>query len=115
MSGSSRSSCLKSVCTTLSEKRHRAMKLGSTVRYLSTAWGALAFLFVPGALYAQCPLCYRAAASASARFIESLRIGILVLLPAPFIFGAVIGFLAYKKRNTFAYTDEDAAGHSAVS
>ena len=70
-------------------------------KLLKSGFGALALLLSPVAIYAQCPLCARAAASAGERFIGALRVGILILLPAPFIFGAMIAVMAYRRRNDY--------------
>jgi hypothetical protein len=78
------------------------MKAWRKAAILKAALVALSLLVNPAGLFAQCPLCYRAAASAGGRFIEALRSGILILLPAPFVFAGVIAFLAYRKRNTYA-------------
>jgi hypothetical protein len=73
---------------------------------LKGTFGTAALLLSPTALFAQCPLCYQAAASSGERFIQALRVGILILLPAPFIFGAVIGFMAYRRRDEYADSPE---------
>jgi hypothetical protein len=69
---------------------------------LKRGFGVLALLLSPIAVYAQCPLCYRAAASAGSRFAQGLRDGILILLPAPFVFGAMVAYMAYRKRHSYA-------------
>jgi hypothetical protein len=69
---------------------------------LKSTFCLAALLLSPAALFAQCPLCYQAAASSGERFIQALRFGILILLPAPFVFGAVIGFMAYRRRDEYA-------------
>ncbi|MGC1414477.1 MAG: hypothetical protein WA817_04300 [Candidatus Acidiferrum sp.] len=75
------------------------MQKSKSSKLVRNAFAALALLLSPVAMYAQCPLCYRAAASAGGRFIEALRFGILILLPAPFIFGGMIAYMAYSRRN----------------
>ena len=78
------------------------MKVWRAAAILRGVLVALSLLATPAGLFGQCPLCYRAAASAGGRFIAALRSGILILLPAPFVFAGVIAFLAYRKRNTYA-------------
>jgi len=73
---------------------------------LRGCFAALAFLLSPALIYAQCPLCYRAAASAGERFIQALRLGILILLPAPFLLGGLIAYMAYQKRDHYMESPE---------
>jgi hypothetical protein len=68
---------------------------------LKRGLGLWALLLSPAAIYAQCPLCYRAAASAGSRFIQGLRDGILILLPTPFILGAMVAYMAYRRRDGY--------------
>jgi len=86
------------------------MNKSRNVRLLKNGLGVLALLLSPAVIDAQCPLCYRAAASAGGRFIQALQHGILILLPAPFIFGAMVGYMAYRKRNSYIedFPDPDA-------
>ncbi|MGA2151738.1 MAG: hypothetical protein ABSG48_06230 [Geobacteraceae bacterium] len=77
------------------------MSKSGITRLLKSGFGALALLLSPAAMYAQCPMCYQAAASAGGRFIHALRSGILILLPAPFVFGAMIAYMAYRRRNHY--------------
>lgn len=70
-------------------------------KLLKSGFGVLVLLLSPAAIYAQCPMCYQAAASAGGRFIHALRSGILILLPAPFVFGAMIAYMAYRRRNYY--------------
>jgi hypothetical protein len=59
-------------------------------------------LLAPVSGFAQsCSLCYTQAASATARFIEALRSGILVLIIPPMFMYAGITILAYRKRRQF--------------
>ena len=91
------------------------MNKSTAPRILRSVLAACAVFASPAALYAQCPLCYRAAASAGGRFIEALRAGILILLPAPFLFGAMIAYMAYRKRDTGAADSEPSASGSSGS
>jgi len=75
-------------------------------KLLKLGFGTLALLLSPAAIYAQCPLCYQAAASAGGRFIQALRSGILILLPAPFVFGAMVAYMAYRRRNQYVDSPE---------
>jgi hypothetical protein len=78
------------------------MSKSRTAKLLRNWCGILAFLLLcPAAIFAQCPLCYRAAASAGGRFIQALRFGILILLPAPFVLGALFALMAYRRRNDY--------------
>jgi hypothetical protein len=52
-----------------------------------------------------CSLCYTQVASATAKFIEALRSGILVLIIPPFFLSVGITYLAYSKRNQFKRPD----------
>jgi hypothetical protein len=72
--------------------------LGSVLRGLT--------LLVPAPVLAQsCSLCYTQAASATARFIQALRSGILVLIIPPVFLYAGISILAYRKRRHFRQDD----------
>ena len=59
-------------------------------------------LFAVPALSQSCALCYTQAAASGARFIHSLRDGILVLMVPPMFMSVGITWLAYRKRNHFA-------------
>ena len=66
-------------------------------------------LFAVPALSQSCALCYTQAAASGARFIHSLRDGILVLMVPPMFMSVGITILAYRKRNQFRsdeYPDE---------
>ncbi len=59
-------------------------------------------LFVPLTLFAQsCSLCYTQAAASTARFIQALRSGILILMVPPMCLSIAITLIAYKRRNQF--------------
>jgi hypothetical protein len=88
------------------------MNKSGAARFSKCGLGVLALLLSPAAIYAQCPLCYRAAASAGGRFIEALRDGILILLPAPFILGAMVAYMAYRKRD--GYIEDVRGPHSKI-
>jgi hypothetical protein len=63
---------------------------------------ALVLLFGPHTLLAQgCPLCYTQAAASTARFIQALRSGILVLMVPPMLLSIGITVLTYRRRNDF--------------
>jgi hypothetical protein len=57
--------------------------------------------------YAQnCSLCYTQASKASAKFIQGLRSGILLLVIPPMFMSVGITVLAYRKRNKFKRADD---------
>lgn len=58
-------------------------------------------LFALPAFSQSCALCYTQAAASGARFIHSLRDGILVLIVPPMFMSVGITWLAYRKRNEF--------------
>jgi hypothetical protein len=58
-------------------------------------------IFAIPALPQSCALCYTQAAASGARFIHSLRDGILVLMVPPMFMSVGITWLAYSKRNQF--------------
>jgi hypothetical protein len=59
-------------------------------------------LLLPSLAFSQsCALCYTQAASATERFIEALRSGILILIIPPFFMYLGITILAYRKRNEY--------------
>lgn len=66
---------------------------------------------LPGTLWAQsCALCYQAAASSGARFIEALRSGIIILIMAPVAICTGVAIAAYRKRNLCAGDDYGGVG-----
>ena len=68
----------------------------------------LVFFVAPFSASAQsCALCYTQAASASARFIQALRSGILVLIIPPLFLSAAITYFAFRKRNQFNLPDDE--------
>jgi len=64
-------------------------------------------LFAIPALPQSCALCYTQAAASGARFIHSLRDGILVLMIPPMFMSVGITWLAYRKRNQFAADQQE--------
>lgn len=57
---------------------------------------------IPVSVFAQsCALCYTQAASTSARFIDALRNGILILIVPPLLMSIAITCYAYRKRNQY--------------
>jgi hypothetical protein len=64
-------------------------------------------LFAIPALSQSCALCYTQAAASGARFIHSLRDGILVLILPPMFMSVGITWLAYRKRNQFRSDESD--------
>jgi hypothetical protein len=67
---------------------------------------ATVLIAVP-ALSQSCALCYTQAAASGARFIHSLRDGILVLIVPPMFMSVGITWLAYRKRNQVASGGQD--------
>jgi len=77
-------------------------KLPPVFRRCLVGLAAVTFLFVPVTLFAQsCSLCYTQAASSTARFIQALRSGILILMIPPMLMSVGFTVLAYRRRNTF--------------
>jgi hypothetical protein len=64
-------------------------------------------VFAIPALPQSCALCYTQAAASGARFIHSLRDGILVLMVPPMFMSVGITWLAYSKRNQFRSGESD--------
>ena len=57
---------------------------------------------LPLTLFAQsCALCYTQAAASTARFIQALRSGILILMVPPMCLSIAVALIAYKRRNQF--------------
>jgi NADH:ubiquinone oxidoreductase subunit 5 (subunit L)/multisubunit Na+/H+ antiporter MnhA subunit len=87
----------------LGEKMSRA-KLMSKRPFLLIGIGlaALVMLGTPLPAFSQsCALCYTQAASASARMIQALRSGILILIGPPTLMSVAMIFIVYHKRNQF--------------
>lgn len=62
----------------------------------------LMLIALPPALFGQsCALCYTQAAASTARFIQALRSGILILMLPPFLMSLGITWMAYSRRNHF--------------
>ncbi len=72
------------------------------LRYCLLVIAGLAFLFGPHTLLAQsCSLCYTQAAASTARFLQALRSGILILMIPPMLMSIGITVLTYRRRNQF--------------
>jgi hypothetical protein len=67
----------------------------------------MVLLSIPHPAFSQsCSLCYTQAASATTKFIQALRSGIVVLIIPPLFLSAGITYLAYRKRNQCKRPDE---------
>lgn len=87
------------------------MKLQRHLPRVRMAVVLLALMVVSLPAFSQsCALCYTQAASASARMIQALRSGILVLIVPPTLMWVGITTVLYRKRNQFH--DADAAASS---
>jgi hypothetical protein len=63
---------------------------------------AVILLTAPLPIFAQsCSLCYTQAAASTARFIQALRSGIIILMVPPMLMSIGITVMAYQRRNTF--------------
>jgi hypothetical protein len=72
------------------------------LRYCLLAIAGLALIFGPYTLLAQsCSLCYTQAAASTARFLQALRSGILILMIPPMLMSIGITVLTYRRRNQF--------------
>ena len=68
----------------------------------------LALALAPSMVFAQsCSLCYTQAAASTARFIQALRSGILILMVPPMLMSVGITVMTYKRRNSFHNPDEE--------
>ncbi|PYX87204.1 MAG: hypothetical protein DMG68_12580 [Acidobacteria bacterium] len=75
-------------------------------RNVVLAFVALGILLVPAAALPQsCSLCYTQAASATQRFIQALRSGILILIIPPMFLSIGVMVMCYRKRNRFHQPD----------
>ena len=71
----------------------------------------LMLLALPPALFGQsCALCYTQAAASTARFIQALRSGILILMIPPFLMSLGITWMTYSRRNRFHDGQDSAPG-----
>jgi hypothetical protein len=78
------------------------MKVERPYRLVAVMLTGLVLFAAPLPAFSQsCALCYTQAASATSRFIEALRSGILVLIIPPMFLSVGITVLAYRKRNQF--------------
>jgi len=81
------------------QRKGMAPKLGPLI---ATSLFILFVLAAPVPAFSQsCALCYTQAASASARMIEALRSGILILVVPPTLLSIGMIFILYRKRNQF--------------
>jgi hypothetical protein len=72
------------------------------LRHCLLAVAGLVLLFGPHALFAQsCSLCYTQAAASTARFLQALRSGILILMIPPMLMSIGLTVLTYRRRNDF--------------
>jgi hypothetical protein len=82
------------------------MKIERTLRLSAIVLVGLIMLGAPLPAFSQnCALCYTQVAAASAKFIQALRSGILVLIIPPMFMSVGITVLAYRKRNQFKQSD----------
>jgi hypothetical protein len=69
---------------------------------------ALLVFVLPAPAFSQgCALCYTQAAGGTARFIQALRSGILILIIPPMLMSVAISVLAYRKRHQFSRQDSE--------
>ena len=72
------------------------------LRYCLLGIAGLVLLFGPHTLLAQsCSLCYTQAAASTARFLQALRSGILILMIPPMLMSIGLTVLTYRRRNDF--------------
>lgn len=75
------------------------MKSGRQLTLLAMG---LILMALPTSLFGQgCALCYTQAAASTARFIQALRSGILILMVPPFLMSIGITWMTYSRRNRF--------------
>jgi hypothetical protein len=78
------------------------MTIEKAHRRIAVVVAGMVLLTTPLPAFSQsCALCYTQAASATSRFIEALRSGILILVIPPMFMSVGITVLAYRKRNQF--------------
>jgi hypothetical protein len=81
------------------------MKAVFTIRmHLSVRLLLLCCVLLVGSLPAwsqSCALCYTQAAQSTARFIQALRSGILILMVPPMFMSVGFTVMAYRKRNRY--------------
>ena len=65
------------------------------------AMGLMLIALPPALLGQSCALCYTQAAASTARFIQALRSGILILMVPPFLMSLGITWMTYSRRNRF--------------
>jgi hypothetical protein len=82
-------------------------------RKIARGWLTLGLfaVTVSSPAYSQsCALCYTQAAAATARFIEALRSGILLLIVPPMFLYGGLTVMAYKRRFRYKKDDEEKNG-----
>lgn len=55
------------------------------------------FAMLVGAAWGQCAMCRKNAEQANPGLVQGLRVGILVLLAAPYVAAGVVGWLWYRR------------------
>ncbi len=70
-------------------------------RCLLGATGLLLLFAAPSLFGQSCALCYTQAAASTARFIQALRSGILILVIPPMLLSVGITLVTYRRRNQF--------------
>jgi hypothetical protein len=70
-------------------------------RFAIIALGLLSIALPPALFGQSCALCYTQAAASTARFIQALRSGILILMIPPFLMSLGITWMTYSRRNHF--------------
>jgi hypothetical protein len=82
------------------------MKTRWQLRNALITLAVVAVVLLPSAAFSQsCSLCYTQAASATQRFIQALRSGILILIIPPMFLSIGVMVMCYRKRNRFHEQD----------
>jgi hypothetical protein len=77
-------------------------RISPLLRRCLLGMAGLMLLFAPLGLFGQsCSLCYTQAAASTARFLQALRSGILILMIPPMFLSIAITVLTYRRRNEF--------------
>jgi len=85
------------------------MNSNSRLRLVGVLAAAVVFLALPLPAFAQnCALCYTQAASTSARMIQALRSGILILIVPPTLGTIGLFFVVHRRINQFKRVDDAA-------
>lgn len=78
------------------------MSIHRQFRNALIAIAVVAIILLPLPAFSQsCSLCYTQAASATQRFIQALRSGILILIIPPMFLSVGVMVMCYRKRNRF--------------